>query len=367
MTRKLLDLSVLNASGLRRGRTTGTCAAAAAAAALRCLRGETAPHEDVPLPDGEHALRVPIQHASVRKGVGYAEVLKDGGDDPDRTHGATIWVEVTTGGAGALRFEAGTGVGTVTRPGLVIPVGQPAINPVPRQMIDTALQGVAGSTAGITVRVGCINGEKIAVRTFNPRLGVLGGISILGTSGIVEPMSLASWKASVAVYVRVALGSRPDAIALIPGRIGQRFFREQHPLESERVVRMSNFVGFTMKATQQTLEDMDFVLPRLWVAGHPGKLAKVLDGHWDTHSKKSPMATPYIAQVVAAAGIDVVVDPEGTVQGIIDAVGSSPEGAQMWRSVEEQLATAFGQQVPRAASVAVRLFSMDGRALGVAA
>jgi cobalt-precorrin-5B (C1)-methyltransferase len=365
--RRLLDLSVLNASGLRRGRTTGTCAAAAAAAALRCLRGEAAPFEDVALPDGVHALRVPIQHAAVRDGVGYAEVLKDGGDDPDRTHGATIWVEVTTGGSGALRFEAGEGVGMVTRPGLIVPVGEPAINPVPRQMIDAALQDVAGTSDGLTVRIGCINGEKIAVRTFNPRLGVVGGISILGTSGIVEPMSLASWKASVAVYVRVALGTRPDSIALIPGRIGQRFFREHRPLPSERVVRMSNFVGFTLKATQQTLEDMDFVLPRLWVAGHPGKLAKVLEGHWDTHSKKSPMATRYIAQIVEAAGLDVSVDPEGTVQGIIDAIGASPAGAEMWRGVEEKLAAAFEQEVPRAASVAVRLFSMDGRALGVAA
>jgi len=176
------DLSVLAGNGLRRGRTTGTCATAAVKAALHLLlRGEQKSHVAVTLPGRVYYLVVPVQAVEMRPdGSVRAEVLKDGGDDPDNTHGATIFAEVARNEAEAVRFFAGQGVGTATLPGLRVAVGEPAINPVPRQMMRQAVLEVTREQ-GFDLTIGCENGEAIARKTFNPRLGIVGGISILGT------------------------------------------------------------------------------------------------------------------------------------------------------------------------------------------
>lgn len=374
-TRRPYDLATPAPNGLRRGRTTGSCATAAVKAALTLLlRGEAVREVEVSLPDPDYYLVVPVEKVErLVSGAVRAEVLKYGGDDPDNTDGATIFAEVSANGTGEVRFIAAPGVGTVTQPGLRIPPGEPAINPTPRQMMRWAVDEVLSGEPdpGFDLAIGCINGDKIAKRTFNPMLGIVGGISILGTSGIVEPMSLAAWMASIEVYIRVALGHGPDAIAFTPGKIGRGYAADMLGLEKKEVVQIANFVGVSLDYAQQTLEEQQARLDTLWVLGHPGKIAKLLDGVWDTHSGKSGMAMGSVATVAAelgfAAELVEQIEKANTVENVVQIVGNESGARAYWMEIERRVAALMAPKVPSVERVAVRLFSMDGTPLGEAA
>nr|WP_315392995.1 cobalt-precorrin-5B (C(1))-methyltransferase CbiD [uncultured Duganella sp.] len=374
--RRPFDLGVLALNGLRRGRTTGSCATAAVKAALKLLlRGEHETRVDISLPDGAHFLTVPIQHVGwLDGGAVRAEVVKDGGDDPDNTHGATIFAEVRRNATGEVRFFAGRGVGIATAPGLRVAVGEPAINPVPRQMMRMAVAEVLAEAmdqradAGFDLSIGCEGGEIIAKKTFNPRLGIVGGISILGTSGIVEPMSLATWIASIEVYVRVALAGGQQCVAYLPGKIGREYARDVLLLPEQRTVQIANFLGDALDFTQQVLTEEGRRLEVLWLAGHPGKLAKVLDGYWDTHSSKSNMAMAGVARVAAQWGYgpEVVTDMEtaNTVEAAMERLKREPGAPAFWREIERRIGALARARVPAARRVEVRLFDLAGNLLG---
>ncbi len=381
------DLSVLAPNGLRRGRSTGSCATAAVRAALyRLLAGMTVQQAEVSLPDGLHYLCVPIQSVSmIDAETAQAEVLKDGGDDPDNTHGATIFAQVRRNADGEIRFFAGEGVGTATMPGLRVAVGEPAINPVPRAMMRAAVAEVLGelqpeaNACGFDLTIGCREGLSIAPKTFNPKLGIVGGISILGTSGIVEPMSMASWIASIEVYIRVALAACApgDAVAYLPGKIGRVFVAQTLGLPDKRSVQIANFLGDALDFTQKALAEQGRTLPLLWLAGHPGKLAKVLDGVWDTHSSKSNMAMQGVARVAEemnAAGQGVLFDAAllqqmkeaNTVEAIIELVRQQDAALsrRLWCEIEARIGALTHGRVPAVQRIAVRLFDLDGQQLG---
>jgi cobalt-precorrin-5B (C1)-methyltransferase len=375
MSRGPLDLTVLAENGLRRGRTTGTCATAAfKAALLKLLRDEAVSEVRVSLPDSRYFLVVPIR--DVRRlpdGVVRAEVVKDAGDDPDCTDRAVICVVVRINHCGELRFLAGAGVGTVTEPGIRVPVGEPAINPIPRQMMRWAAEEVLSGAPnpGFDLEIGCEEGETIARKTFNPRLGILGGISILGTTGIVEPMSLAAYMASIEVYVRVALGGGAESAAYAPGKIGTAYARQSLQLPRKRVVQISNFIGFALDCTNRVLAEERHRLPVLWLVGHPGKLAKTLDDIWDTHSNKSPMAMAAVARVAARCGFpqeDVqALANSNTVEAAVEFLGSHPRSRELWSTVEKRIAEAVQARLKKVDRVEARLFGLHGVALGQAA
>ena len=367
------DLSTLADNGLRRGFTTGTSAAAATKAALtRLVTGRLPSSVDVSLPDGLHYLTVPITETPQEPGWASASVVKDGGDDPDQTHRARIIVRLRRNDAGKVVFLRGRGVGLVTQPGLRLAIGEPAINAVPRQMIRQALEEVLETDShdlGFDVEVGCENGEAIALRTFNPRLGIEGGISILGTTGIVEPKSLASFMASIAVYVRVALGERPSEIVLSPGNLGQRFARGHLALPLKQIVQMSNFAGFSLDCVSETLGELGYRLPLLWIVGHPGKLAKLIDGVWDTHSHRSAGALEAllpVAQAHAPSLVDLLQLSNST-EAFIERTGGHADFAPFWCATEDAITRAVESRVQGVEEVRVRLFGMDGTALGAAA
>lgn len=387
LERAEFDLTVPAPNGLRRGRTTGSCATAAVKAALTMLlRGERIDKAEVSLPDGKHYLLVPIQDVQKLDDTRIrAEVLKDGGDDPDNTHGATIFAEVARNDVGEIRFKAAAGVGTATQPGLRVAVGEPAINPVPRQMMRLAVAEVLeelnmGSEAGVgfDLAIGCEDGQKIAQKTFNPRLGIVGGISILGTSGIVEPMSLASWIASIEVYIRVALAddSKPNGVATcvayLPGKIGRTFARDELGLPEARSVQIANFLGDALDFTQSALDGQGAQLDVLWLAGHPGKLAKVLDGVWDTHSSKSGMAMGGVARMASelaaelgfSAALIAEIESANTVEAAIERLKNEPGAVALWRAIEARIAVLAQARVPSVKRVEVRLFDLDGNLLG---
>lgn len=368
---KEFDLSVLAPNGLRRGRTTGSCATAAVKAALNLLlHGERLTQVQITLADDVHYLNTPIQDCRwLNEHTVRAEVLKDGGDDPDNTHGATIFAEVRKNDQGLIRFFAGNGVGTATQPGLRVPVGEPAINPTPRKMMQQAVAEVSvNKDEGFDLTIGCINGEAIAKKTFNPKLGIVGGISILGTSGIVEPLSLASWIASIEVYIRVALGCNAPRIALLPGKIGRGYAKEALDLPEQRAVQIANFLGDALDFTQQALAEQQRDLDVLWLLGHPGKLAKVLDGIWDTHSSKSDMAMNVVARIAAERGFDnhlvQELEQANTVEAATERLKNESGAQALWTDIEQRIAALVHQRVPAVRRVEVRLFNLQGDSLG---
>lgn len=366
-----LDLRIPADNGLRRGWTTGTCATACVKAALTLLEdGEVEEHVRVTLPDDKHFLTVPIAKMErLKDDAVKVEVIKDGGDDPDNTTGATIVATVRRNNAGQIRFLAGGGVGIVTEPGIRVPVGEPAINPAPRKMMIRAVEEVLAGriNPGYDLTIGCRNGEEIAKRTFNPRLGIVGGISILGTTGVVEPMSLAAYKASIEVYVRVALAPA-DSAAFMPGNIGLSFAKNKLGLSQKRIVQIANFVGFALDCAEATLLEEKKSLDCLWILGHPGKLAKVLDHVWDTHSKNSIMAMQAVARIAREVGLssEIVgqIEKANSVEAVIELLANRADGIKLWVAVEDRLEKIMRGRVPHVNRLAVRLFSMNGSPLG---
>ena len=375
MNRVPLDLAVLADNGLRRGRTTGTCATAAfKAALLLILRQEEVSEVTVSLPDSRYYLPVPIRDVKrLADGSARAAVVKDAGDDPDCTDRAVIFVLVRINNRGELRFLAGSGVGTVTEPGIRVPVGEPAINPMPRQMMRWAADEVlAGApNPGFDLEIGCEDGAVIARKTFNPRLGIIGGISILGTTGVVEPMSLAAYMASIEVYIRVALGGGSESAAYAPGKIGTTFARQSLQLPQKRVVQISNFIGFALDCTNLVLAEEGRQLPVLWMVGHPGKLAKTLDDIWDTHSGKSPMAMSAVAGIAADCGFPEEevrgLRESNTVEAAVESLRDHPRGRELWSTVEKRISGAVQARLKKVERVETRLFGLHGVALGQAA
>lgn len=364
------DLGVRADNGMRRGRTTGACATAAVKAALLMLvRGQTALEVEIDLPDPRYSLKVPVRAVyRLDDGAVRAEVVKEAGDDPDCTDGATIFASVRPNDLGRVRFLAGPGVGTITQPGIRIPVGEPAINPVPRQMMRAAVDEVSGGArAGFDLTIGCENGEVLARKTFNPRLGIAGGISILGTSGLVEPMSLSAYMASIEVYIRVALADARE-VAYAPGKIGTAFARSALKLPPKRIVSVSNFIGFALECTEREIAGQDRRLPALWLVGHPGKLAKPLAGEWDTHSRRSAMAMRAVARVAAECGFEpretAAIERSNTVEAVLGALRDHPRARELWCEVEDRVAALVRSRLTRVDRVEVRLFGLSGVALG---
>jgi cobalt-precorrin-5B (C1)-methyltransferase len=371
----LFDLKKLADNGLRRGYTTGTCATAAVKAALlKLVCNEAPPEVNVMLPDSPQYLTVSIDRISEEAdGSIRADVIKDGGDDPDQTHRARIFARVRRNGNGQVVFQRGEGVGVVTQPGLQLKVGEPAINPVPRKMMIQAVREVLDEGdrtigLGFDLQIGCERGEEIAKRTFNPRLGIDGGISILGTTGIVEPKSTAAFEASIEVYVRVALGDNPPEMVIAPGNLGQRFARSFLQLPLRRVVQTANFIGFALRCVDRTLEENGHRLPRLWVVGHPGKIAKILDDVYDTHSAQSRSAVSSVCRVADEYGISrTLIESMArsrTVEGQIEILRAEAFSAGFWSLVEKRIAEQIFSLLKHIEMVSVRLFQMDGQPLG---
>ena len=285
---------------LRRGWTTGACASGAARAAFEALlTGRFPDPVPVALPKGltpEFALATHELHA----GFARAGIVKDAGDDPDVTHGAVIVATVRLAALGAgVSFRAGEGVGTVTRPGLPLPVGEPAINPAPRAMISANLEEVAerlGAGVDAVVEISIPGGEKIAERTANGRLGIVGGLSILGTTGIVIPYSCSAWIHSIHRGVDVARASGCAHVGAATGETSEAAIRALYGLPDHALIDMGDFVGGTLKYLRA------HAVPRVTIAGGPAKMAKLAQGRLDLHSKRGAVDLTALAERVSQAG-----------------------------------------------------------------
>ncbi len=288
---------VQNERPLRRGWTTGACATAAAKAAGVALYGGVFPDPvEITLPRG---TRVAFALAETRLHADSASagVVKDAGDDPDVTHGALVRATLRRGAPGSgIVFRAGPGVGMVTRPGLPIPPGEPAINPVPRQMIRTALaEATSEPNPDLEVEISIPDGEILARSTLNPRLGIVGGLSILGTTGIVIPFSCAAWIDSIHRGIDVARAIGLDQIAGATGRNSEQAVQQLHGLPEVALIEMGDFVGGMLKYLRT------HPVARVTIAGGVAKMTKLAQGRLDLHSKRGAVDLAALARLAGGS------------------------------------------------------------------
>lgn len=281
---------------MRYGWTTGACATAATTAAYTALlTGEFPDPVEVSLPQGRRpSFALATERLAETSAV--AGVIKDAGDDPDVTHGALILSTVSFGEPGSgVTFRAGEGVGTVTRPGLPLPVGEPAINPVPRRLMTEAVNRVAAAHCGsgdVVIEISIPGGEELARRTWNPRLGIVGGLSVLGTTGVVVPYSCSAWIDSIRRGVDVARAMGYEHVAGATGRTSERVVAQFHGLPEGALLDMGDFAGAVLKYLRR------HPVPRLTLAGGFAKFSKLAAGHLDLHSKRSQVDTRLLAALV---------------------------------------------------------------------
>ncbi|WP_279156626.1 cobalt-precorrin-5B (C(1))-methyltransferase CbiD [Obesumbacterium proteus] len=359
-----LDTLWHNGKSYRKGYTTGSCATAAAkVAALMVLRQQVINQVSIVTPSGV-TLRLNVEQPLICGQQASAAIRKDGGDDVDATHGMLIFAQVTLNDSGSISIVGGEGVGTVTRKGIGLPVGSSAINRTPLHTIEEAVREVIGPERGAEIVIFAPEGEERAQKTYNGRLGILGGISIIGTTGIVTPMSEESWKRSLALELEMKRAQGMTSVILVPGNHGERFVQEQMQLNGDRVVTMSNFVGYMLQEAQR------LGFHRVVLVGHLGKLIKVAAGIFHTHSHIADGRMETLVTRLALMGA-----PRELLQAVFEC--STTEAAmelieqQGWQAVYNDIAQAICARINQMLRFAVQplqcdavLFSFDNIVLG---
>ena len=351
-------------NGLRRGWTTGACAAAAARAAyMALLDGEFPDPVTITLPSGKSTGFSLARHA-LYKGMAEASILKDAGDDPDVTHGALVVVRVKYRSNGnGIQFRAGPGVGIVTREGLELDVGEPAINTAPRNMIAKEIESVAnayGGTSNVEVEVSIPGGEHLARRTLNRRLGIVGGLSILGTTGIVIPYSCSAWIHSIHRGIDVARAAGVDHLAPTTGSTSERAIKKFYALNDEALIDMGDFAGGTLKYIRRN------PVSKISIAGGFAKLSKLGSGILDLHSRRGSVDLDWMAACAASSGASALLvkdirEAETAGRALqIAKVADFPIGDIVARAARD---TAL-EQVSSATEVEVLIFDRKGMLVG---
>jgi cobalt-precorrin-5B (C1)-methyltransferase len=349
--------------GLRTGFTTGACAAAAALAAARALASGAVPAEvELRLPNGSRA-RFTVSRGELRGGSATCAVVKDAGDDPDATHGAEIVATVTPRAGGGVEVRGGAGVAVVTKPGLGLPVGGPAITAVPRRHVaETVAAALPAGSGGALVEISVPRGEEIARETLNARLGLVGGISILGTTGIVRPFSSAAWGAAVNRAVDVAAAAGLREIVLSTGARTEAAAMREHPaLPETAFVQAGDCIGIGLRRAAHR------GIPRARLYAMVGKLAKVAGGMMQTHASRGEVDVRLLAILAREAGapleVRVAIERATTARHALELVEAAKldgfPGALCALAAER-----CADHVARRLTVEVAMVGFDGRVLG---
>ena len=285
-----------NGRKLRKGFTTGTTATAATVAAIRTLLNQE-PQETVTVHAANGKIAIfDVEQTDFDEQQASCAIKKDGGDDQDATDGALIFATVKLRDDNEIHLDGGKGVGRVTKEGLANKPGMPAINPTPRRVIKAAAREELGEKRGINIVISVPEGERIAKLTYNPRLGIVGGISILGTSGVVTPMSESSWKHSISIEMNIHRKRGDNTIVLVPGIYGEDFAKDELGIPNAKIVQMSNFVGYVLHETQR----LGFT--KVLIVGDLGKMIKVAGGIFSTHSKDADARAEIMVANLALMG-----------------------------------------------------------------
>ena len=349
---------------LRTGFTTGTCATASSkAAALAIINQKTISSVDVLLPKRDR-INIKINSCEFTKNNARCSVIKDGGDDPDVTHGAEIFVDLSlTNNVGTVEIDGGNGVGRVTKPGLGLEIDSAAINPTPKKMILENIQEVAEEILkenGIKVIISVPKGKELATKTDNPRIGILNGISILGTSGIVIPYSTASFAAAIRLQIDVVSSMNDEEVVLTTGGRSEDFAREIIKLPDHSFIQMGDFSGYTI---QQCAKKS---LKKAYVAGFIGKLAKMAAGVKQTHVKGGKVDMKFLSELAKRCNADsetirkiLGANTARNVQEIIMEDGVNGFFDEITKEVCKQMRQHSEEKIP----VEVILFDFDGKVL----
>lgn len=282
---------------MKKGYTTGSCAAAGVKAGIMALQGNIAEAVELKALSGED-IYIPIAGVEVKDQVARVEVIKDAGDDPDITHGASVFTEVKVNPhSSEIRFFAGLGIGTVTEAGLSVPPGEPSINPGPRKMMSAVVRELLPKDWGCDITISIPAGVELCKKTLNPILGIKGGISVIGTTGIVHPMSEEGFKNSLTPQISVAKANGFEDIVFVPGKIGENIAKTLD-LPEKALVQTSNFIGHMLEYAAEKKVRSVLLL------GHLGKLCKVSGGIFYTHSKIADGRLEILASYAALMGMD---------------------------------------------------------------
>lgn len=348
---------------LKTGLTTGACATACCVGAAQLLLADQQVDVvSITLPKGKTVELNIVSYVAVNGGI-KASTIKDGGDDPDATHGATVFVEMILRSQPGVIFSAAPGVGTVTKEGLLLGVGEPAINPVPRKMMTEHLLSLAEKyeyQGGFLVSIGIENGESIALKTMNGRLGILGGLSILGTTGIVRPFSCAAWIASIYQGIDVASANGLVHIAATTGNSSEDAIKRYYKLDDMALIEMGDFAGAVLKHIKKVS------VKKLTICGGIGKISKLANGHMDLNSRVSDINFEHLASVASDMGGDKSLLAE------IKSANTSIQALQLCQAKDIDLAGALCSKalivakniVPRDVDVEIVAIDRKGRFVG---
>jgi cobalt-precorrin-5B (C1)-methyltransferase len=350
--------------GLRTGFTTGACAAAAAKAATLALSSGPVTAVMIKCATGER-IEIPIEKCElIDSATARASVVKNSGDDAkyDVTHGIEIFAAVSLHDGTGITVKCGEGIGIVTKPGLQVAIGEPAINPVPKRMIIESVKEVIPSNVSAEVVISVPDGAKVANRTYNPKLGIVGGISILGTTGIVKPRSLSAFIASVVAQIDVAVAQGHERLVLVPGSIGERIAKQLLETSTYEIIQAGDFIGYMMKKAGEK------GVKEVIILGHAGKLVKLAAGIFNTNYRVADARREIVAAYAALAGA-----PQNVVQRIMHANTTDEMADTLERSklsevtfnliansVKDRVVQRTGGKV----KVNIVLVSYDGRVLG---
>ena len=348
---------------LKYGISTGACAAAAAKAALLALLDRPVEHVGVPTPIGLR-LEIPIKGCRrIDSEKAMAWVVKDAGDDADVTDGMEIFATVKLLDGPDVVIRGGEGVGTVTKPGLPIPMGEAAINPVPRMMIENAVREVLPPGKGVEVLIEVPRGVEIARKTLNPKLGIVGGISILGTAGVVKPYSVEAYKRSLVPQIDVALASGHPWVFLVPGNIGAEIARNVFKAPEDAIVQTGDFVGYMLR------KSVEKGAKNLILLGHAGKLVKLAAGIFNTHHKIADARMEVIASYAASAGAHPQLVERilhcNTTEEAIALLKEANLLRPTFNRIAERVRRRCIEKVENKAEITVIIVSLNGEILGV--
>jgi len=347
---------------LRYGITTGACAAAAAKAALITLLSNPVDRVGVPSPIG---IRFEILVKECRKlsqDTAIASVIKDAGDDIDVTDKLEISATVRLTGDGKITIKGSKGIGIVTKPGLPVPIGESAINPTPKRMIEESVKEVLPPGKGVEVTLSIPEGEKVAEKTFNSKLGVVGGISVLGTTGVVKPLSMEACRRSLVPQIDVALAQGYERIFLVPGNIGERITKQLFKVPEDAIVQTGDFMGYMLdKAVEKGVKEIIIV-------GHPGKLVKLAAGIFNTHHKIADARNEVIAAYAGAVGADTqlinMILQSNTTEEAIVLLNQANLLRLTFEKIAEKVSSRVTERLGDKAKIGVILVSLDGAILG---
>ena len=347
---------------LKYGITTGATAAAASKAALIALLREPVDRVVIPTPIGLR-FEVPVKSSRKIGDTAEAIVVKDAGQDIDATDKMEITATVKLTDDGKVTIKSGVGIGKVTKPGLQVPIGEGAINPVPRIMIAEAVKEVLPSGRGVEVTISAPEGANIAKKTMNAKLGIQGGVSILGTTGVVKPLSLEACRRSLIPQIDVALARNYKRLVFVPGNIGERIAKNQFNVPEDAIVQTGDFVGYMMdKAVEKRVKEIILL-------GHSGKLVKLAANIFNTHHKVGDARNEVIASYAGAVGAS-----QKTINELL-AANTSDEGSEILKAVNlveatynriaERVHQRVSDRVENKIKISVVIVSMDGKVLGM--